>query len=186
MSSDSPCTYLLRVSFYADQISNDLVWAVEQDDPVYPNALRKRGKAAGTLSFQRYDILAFEVVGYGLADTFETFEVTDCTLITKPAAYVRPLIAPSPFDCEHATFDLDRFQPTNNGCGPVQTDEGLMRNCTAVCAQAQVVTQESGYWEFAMMLTVKLTRIKAEGQRYHEVRVFSFDPDVSVGSDKAG
>ena len=37
-----PCSYLLRVSFDADQLGNQLVWAITDAQPDEPNALDRQ------------------------------------------------------------------------------------------------------------------------------------------------
>lgn len=175
--SDTPDhSYLLRVSFDADQLGNELVWAITDADPSEPNAFRRTGWAAGGLQFLQGDTLAVEVVGYGRPETFAGFTITDATLITLPAPYLRPLFSPSPFDVDQATFDLDDFQPTS--CVVAQA----LKICTAHHPGPLTVVEPQGIWKFSFVVTVQVQRVDGSV----ETRVFSFDPIIAVGKDWPG
>lgn len=168
-----PCSYLLRVSFDADQLGNQLVWAITDAQPDEPNAFQRTGWAAGGLQFLQGDTLGFEVVGYGDPATFAGFAITDATLITLPAPYLRPLFSPSPFDCDQATFDLDDFKPTS--CTVAQN----LKICTAISPEILPVVEPQGIWKFSFVVTVQISRVDG----CVETRVFSFDPMIAVGKD---
>jgi hypothetical protein len=173
--SDKPARALLmRVSFDADQLGNQLVWSVTDDVPADRNAFKRTGPYAGSLHFEPGDVMSVEVVATGRPDSFTGFTVTDATLITMPAPYQKQRVTPSPFDVTHATFDLDGFGPTQ--CQIAATDPQL-RSCVATCAQTLTVVQAKGFWKFSLVLTVIVDRPGAQDP----ARAFSFDPIIVVG-----
>jgi hypothetical protein len=181
MSTTTPRRLKLTVSFDVDQIGSELVWSVVHDDADQQNAYKHTGRHAGSLHFLQGDVVAFEIVATGRPATFDTFAVTDATLITLPAPYQRNVVTPSPFDAEHATFDLDKFLPSH--CESVVGSELPLRRCVARCETQQVVIQEKGIWKLAMVLTVRVIRLGADGKPVPELKVYSFDPAVQVGHD---
>jgi hypothetical protein len=171
----------LTVSFDVDQIGTELVWSVVHDDAEHQNAYQHTGRHAGALHFLQGDVVSFEVVATGRPGNFDSFGVTDATLITLPAAYQRNVVTPSPFDAEHATFDLDKFFPAL--CEEVAGSQPPLRRCVARCETQQVVVQEKGIWKLSMVLTLRISRKAADGTPTQELRVFSFDPQAQVGHD---
>lgn len=178
MNPTPPRQMMLRVSFDADQIGNQLVWSVTDDIPAEHNAYKHTGPYAGSLHFQKGDLLNFEVVATGRVATFETFRVTDATLITVPAPYQTPSATPSPFDEQHATFDMDGFAPSV--CQTSALDPTL-RTCTAHCQQQLTVVQPLGVWKFSLVMTVIVVRKTSSGLLEDAARVFSFDPIAIIG-----
>jgi hypothetical protein len=176
MSAHPPRQLLMRVSFDADQLGNQLVWSVTDDVPSDRNAFKRTGPYAGSLHFQQGDVMSVEVVATGRPASFTGFTVTDATLITMPVPYQKRSVTPSPFDETHATFDLDGFGP--NQCTISATNPDL-RSCVATCAQTLTVVQPKGYWKFSLVLTVIVHRPGSNDP----ARAFSFDPIIVIGPD---
>jgi hypothetical protein len=45
-----------------------------------------------------------------------------------------------------------------------------------------IVTQKDGRWRFSLILTMEITRKLPHGDKRREIRVFTFDPEIQVGS----
>lgn len=182
LAREKPEDVVLRVSFDINQLGNRLVWYFDDEHPVPPpqalgghDAMHRYGRHAGSVHFNQGDRLSVQVYGYGCPGEFETFEVTDCTLVTMPAPYLQHPPPPSPFDLEHATQELE-FGAAK---GVPKSPDGT-RLLMARGKNVLKVVQDKGVWDMSLYVTVAITR-KVGVTTERVLRVFLFDPESEVG-----
>lgn len=174
---------ILHANFDVDQLSDQLQWRFSRaDGQGNPPA----GTDAGTVYFTEGETFKLQVTA-GRDSAFETFEVIDCCLISRPRivqlgvglktlfAAPSPFVAPSGEPLPGATCQIpgSEFVPVSAAqAGP---------------GHHQVVREWDGYlkagpntgrWELEFVITVRITG--ADGQSWS--RVFSFDPESEVGT----
>ncbi len=164
----------LNVQFDIGQESQQLNWYFsDSHGKINPNAA---GPKSGQLSFKPDDTLTLAISADSSNGQLECARVIDCTLITLPmlATWNKPnpgtYPLPSPF-----------FQP-DNGLGavasfmPVEASSASSKRQTFT---GQTLTlSNKGRWKLTFMLTVAITEVTGATN----YRVFTFDPEVDVGT----
>ena len=173
----------LSVHFDADQITNQLNYNFTSCDG---SADPHYGPNMGGVHFKKGQNVYLDVTGCGnKASGFTTFEIIDCCIISVPQlTQIGPKIPtvyspPSPFiQTVGATYNL-----------PLDFESQLLPQNPEL-PELQHIRQEwqhnlnvgdaNGRWELSFVITVRILR----GESIQpELRVFSFDPESSVGGD---
>jgi len=171
----------LSVHFDANQISNQLDYKFTScngtADPTH-------GPYTGGVHFEQGQHVYLDVSCCGSKATgFTSFEIIDCCLVTIPQlTQIGPDVptlysAPSPFLQSIGaaySFPLD-FE---SHVLPPDPDLPELRRVRQEWKHNLDVGQSKGRWELAFVMTVRISRGE---QNVQELRVFSFDPEASVG-----
>ncbi|MFS2138029.1 hypothetical protein [Duganella sp. Dugasp56] len=175
---------MLTVGFDADQISDQLVYRYTSTDgaqPVHPTGLFE-----AEIYFGVGEVFHLTVIGSGRTDSFTSFQIVDCCLITIPkVAYARTetgrppvtrYAAPSPFlqapgATQHLAMDYS---------SEVE-DQDQLRLITQHWKHTLNVGDAYGRWKMSLVLTVRIFR---GAELMPDIRVFSFDPEGEVGSGR--
>lgn len=177
-----PKDVTLTIGFDADQVSDQLAYefiSADGSHPVHPTGLFK-----GEIYFEEGEIFHLQVRGGGKPDSFTSFDVIDCAIITKPQ-----IISAGPK--QPAVYALPSpFANVSGACYPVALNFEVKTTVTTTDAnggyrlidQAWLHTLDichtQGRWEISLVLTVRIVRGPGEES---EIRVFSFDPEGQVG-----
>lgn len=169
----------IDVSFDIAQVSNQLVWAVD-DSGSHP----KYGRYAGGIRFFKGEILDFNLTATGNALRYPEFkvEILECTILTRPqiiamdeeldvASYALPSLFVGPDLAARLITDI-------NPKGQPHVIEGF-RHLHFQRQNALTVGQNNGRWELSLYLTVRITNGPG-GKPF--LRVFTFDPESEVGN----
>jgi hypothetical protein len=167
----------LRVSFDADQISDQLLWSLDEGGLERPD-----GAYAGALRFYPGQSLRLEVSGGAtLISGFLSFQIVDCCFITRPqvvncGAERRTRYAPpSPFlQAVGGSFPLE----LDFSSRVAEREDLSYRKIVQSWKRTLDIGQSSGRWELSFNITVRIVR----ADQNTEVRVFQFDPESEVGT----
>lgn len=169
----------ISVRFDIDQIGNQLDYTFSSSDE---SAQPKEGRYSGGVYFCQGQHVYFDVTGSGSKDSgYTSFQVVDCCIMTRPkvnqagGGMPTRYSPPSPFlQAIGATFPialdfssivtLERERPYRH----IRQDWKRSLN----------VAHTGGHWEISMLITVRILRGDTASP---ELRVFSFDPEGSVG-----
>lgn len=167
---------MIRVSFDIEQISSELIWGVsdnKDERDLYPTT----GRYAGAVHLRDGDPVWVEVTGYGGADQLVSTNLLDAMLYTVPHTSGERFSAPSPFSNVRATTPIGQWSPAQIHHVPEKKlKASVQRSLTPL-----QVTQRDGRWKLSLILTVLIERNTANGP-VSEARVFSFDPELEVGT----
>ncbi len=173
----------LSVHFDAEQISNQLDYAFTSCDGT---ADPRHGPYMGSIHFQPGQHVYLEVNCCGSETSgFTSFQILDCCIISVPqltqiGADVRTVYSPpSPFlQAVGATYPLQLdFVSQLLPPDPLLPD---LRRIRQEWKHTLDVGHTKGRWEISFVLTVRILR----GDTHQpEVRVFTFDPEGSIGGD---
>ncbi|NHZ32488.1 hypothetical protein [Massilia rubra] len=177
-----PTSMLLEANFDINQIGETLEWKFSRKDG---NGNPVKGRYAGAIYFTVGEQMHIRIRAGGY-EKFESFQVLDCTLITRPqirsiAPGVLPEYAPpSPFiDNEHvrvkgASVQIPAEQFLRD---KADSDDPLYHKKALKWDKHLTVGACTGRWEVSFVLTVLITRASGETSQ----RVFVFDPESEVG-----
>lgn len=173
----------LSIHFDADQITNQLDYAFTSCDG---SADPRHGPYMGGVHFQQGQHVYLEVNCCGTkASGFTSFQIVDCCLISVPQlTQIGPDVPtryslPSPFlQAAGAAYQL----PLDFESHVLPPDPALpdLRRIRQEWKHNLDVGQSKGRWELSFVLTVRIIRGE---QDLPELRVFSFDPEASVGGN---
>lgn len=173
---------LLRISFDADQESEELNYVTLRKTPPTPNPQPNQGGHADSLYLAAGEQLGIQIVcSSAMQHGFASFQIVDCAILTRPQVVQRgpgvktQFASPSPF-----------LQAIGAWC-PLALD--FQASVEESANGALVVTQQwkrtldvgysGGFWDLSFVMTVRITR---GAGAVDEVRVFSFDPECEVGT----
>jgi hypothetical protein len=169
--------YYLMVSFDICQQSEKLNWTFLNAD--HQPVEKSKGMETGLFVFQTGERMRLNVVANSYLEELVGVHIIDCHLITRPILYAKraaPELAgeypsPSPF--------FDPAQPINgqgatSSFGHGAAQGGRMK--MSWDSEVELVYRNKGNWQMSFIMTVAIER--ANGLEY---RVFSFDPEASVG-----
>ncbi|HEY9103041.1 hypothetical protein [Chitinimonas sp.] len=169
----------IDVSFDIAQVSNQLVWSVDDT-----NAHPKSGRYAGGVRFFKGETLDFNLTATGNALLYPEFQVQilECTILTRPqiiamdelldvATYARPSLFVGPDLAARLITDI-------NPKGHPHVIDGF-RHLHFQRQNALTVGQHNGRWELSLYVTVLITNGPG-GQPF--LRVYTFDPESEVGN----
>ncbi|HEX8610465.1 MAG TPA: hypothetical protein VF800_04190 [Telluria sp.] len=181
-----PTSMLLEANFDINQIGETLEWKFSRKDgdgnPV-------KGRYAGAIYFTVGERMHVRIRAGGY-EKFESFQVLDCTLITRPqirsiAPGMLPTYAPpSPFvDNEHVCIKGASVQiPADEFVRDKADNDDPAYHKKALKWQNHLTVGTcTGRWEVSFVLTVLITRASGETTQ----RVFVFDPEGEVGGGVA-
>jgi len=173
----------LSVHFDADQTTNQLDYAFTSCDG---SADPRHGQYMGGVHFKAGQHVYLDVNCCGSKESgFTSFQIVDCSFISLPQlTQIGPDVptryaAPSPFlqaigavyplalDFESHTLPQDPELPN-------------LRRIRQEWKHNLDVGHTKGRWELSFVITVRIFRGE---QSLPELRVFSFDPETSVGGD---
>lgn len=171
----------LSVHFDADQITNQLDYSFTSCDGT---ADPRHGPYMGGVHFQKGQHVYLDITCCGSkAGGFTAFQIIDCSFISVPQLLqIGPKVPtvysqPSPFlQAIGATYSL----PLDFDSQLLPQDPALpeLRRIRQEWKHTLDIGHANGRWELSFVMTVRITR--AEGEQT-ELRVFSFDPESSVG-----
>ena len=173
----------LSVHFDADQITNQLDYSFTSCDGT---ADPRHGPYMGGVHFQKGQHVYLDVTCCGSRKSgFMAFQIIDCCIISVPQlTQIGPKIPtvyspPSPFlQSVGATYSLPL--DFDSKLLPQEDDHPDLRRIRQEWKHNLDVGHANGRWELSFVMTVRITR--GEGEQ-PELRVFSFDPESSVGGD---
>jgi hypothetical protein len=173
----------ISVRFDIDQISSHLDYSFKSSDE---SADPTEGRYTGGVFFRQGQHVYVDVTGSGSkASEFSSFQVIDCCIITKPkvtqagAGIATRYSPPSPFlQSVGAAYPmaLDYSSVVSNDA------HGQYRHIRQDWKRSLNVAHTGGHWEISLVLTVRILRGDTAAP---ELRVFSFDPEGSVGGGSA-
>lgn len=175
----------LSVHFDADQITNQLDYSFTSCDGT---ADPRHGPYMGGVHFQKGQHVYLDATCCGSKESgFTGFQIIDCCIISVPQlTQVGPKVPtvyspPSPFlQAIGATYNLSLdFESQVLPQDPALPD---LRRIRQEWKHTLDVGHANGRWELSFVMTVRITR--GEGVQ-PELRVFSFDPESSVGGSIA-
>ncbi|GAB3258193.1 hypothetical protein [Chitinimonas naiadis] len=168
----------INVSFDIEQVSNQLIWSV--DDKV---SNPTTGRYAGGVRFFKGESLDFFVTATGDAKRFPNFQISilECTILSSPqivslddptdaVVYAPPSLFSGPDVSARPISEI-------TDCG-VEVKHGI-RYVYMQKANALTVGQQNGRWELSLYITVKI--VTNPGAQ-PILRVFTFDPESEVGN----
>lgn len=176
----------LSVRFDVDQTSNQLHYKFKSSDD---SARPKRGAHAGGVYFEQGQHMYIDVTATGPIRTddslrdapFSSFQIIDCALISVPSlAQIGPDAPtrhspPSPFlQSPGACYVL----PLDFSSKVKLKEEQNVRRLRQKWKRTLNVAHTSGRWEISLYMTVMILR---GATSLPELRVFTFDPETSVG-----
>ena len=174
--STVPKPPIIRVSFDIEQINSYATWSVV-DKEDRRNPYSPHGRHAGALHFVKGEKVDVEVVAFGHRDLFKDMCVKDAMIYAVPHTDGETRSGPSPFSFTRATTPIEDWKaPVEHGDRNGKRKELSQTCCTPLC-----VVQGDGRWRFSLILTVAITRKGVSGDVI-ELRVFTFDPEIQVGS----
>ncbi|PKB21614.1 hypothetical protein [Janthinobacterium sp. 64] len=174
----------LSVHFDADQITNQLDYNFTSCDGT---ADPRHGPYMGGVHFQQGQHVYLDVNCCGSKESgFTSFQIVDCCLITVPqltqigANVPTRYSPPSPFlQALGATYNLPLdFESQVLLEDPTDPALPVLRRIRQEWKHTLDVGHAKGRWELSFVLTVRIFRSE---QDLPELRVFSFDPEASVG-----
>jgi hypothetical protein len=174
--SSVPERPLIRVSFDVEQISSYLIWNVFEANG-RRNPYSRHGRHAGAIHFRKSEPVLVEVTAFGPPDRFHSMNVLDAMIYTVPHTEGESRSAPSPFSPVRATIPISEWEPAEVGYVDQESKEITQTSITPLH-----VTQESGRWRFSLIITLQIVSKMPDGSKRREIRVFTFDPEVQVGS----
>ncbi len=167
---------VIRVSFDIEQISSYAMWGVSQTDNPH-NPYSSLGLHAGAIRFRKDESIRVEVLAYGHPDLFVSMNVLDAMIYTVPHTDGERRSAPSPFSRVRATTPIGQWAPAE-----VEHTDSQRKAMTQASLTPLIVVEESGRWMFSLILTMAIERRTEGGGKRSEIRVFTFDPEIQVGS----
>lgn len=170
----APETAVIRVSFDIEQISSYAIWSVSEDRGRNPYS--SLGRHAGAVHFRKDERVLVEVVGFGRPGLFVDMDVLDAMIYTVPHTDGERRSPPSPFSRLRATTPVHPWAPAE-----VEHVDGKRITMTQISRRPLVVVEENGRWMFSLILTMAIEHWH-RGARRREIRVFTFDPEIQVGS----
>jgi len=173
----------LSVHFDADQTTNQLDYAFTSCDG---SADPRHGEYMGGVHFHQGQHVYVEVNCCGSKKSgFTSFQIVDCCLISVPQlTQIGPDVPtryspPSPFlQAIGATYPLQLDFVSE--LLPQDPNLPDLRRIRQEWKHTLDVGHTKGRWELSFVLTVRILRGE---QGVPELRVFSFDPETSVGGD---
>ena len=176
-----PTDVTLTVGFDADQIGDRLASSFASSDGPDPN--HRTGLFTGEIRLCEGERFHLTVLGSGRPDTYRSFQIVDCCLITRPMIVsagegrTTRYAPPSPFtQAIGASYALPLdFTSSMTEKGPD------LRLVTQQWKRTLDVGNTPGRWHLSLLLTVRIFRGE---DRPDEIRVFSFDPETEVGSGR--
>lgn len=170
---------IIKVSFDIDQINSYLIWDVFEVQGAR-NPYSNEGRHAGAIHFSKGEQVLVQVTASGLPDAFESMNVLDAMIYTVPHTDGDRYSAPSPFSRRRATARIVGW-----ALAEVASDahaDSTRKVMTHRSTKPLIVTQKDGRWRFSLILTMEITRKLPHGDKRREIRVFTFDPEIQVGS----
>lgn len=173
----------LSVHFDADQTGSQLDYSFTScDGTAHPY----HGPNTGSVHFERGQHVYLDVTGCGSEKSgFTSFDIIDCciisvpqitqigtdipTLYSPPSPFLQAVGAVLPLQLDFVTESL-----------PPDPDWPDLRRIRQEWQHNLDVGQDKGRWEISFVVTVRILR--GDGTE-PELRVFSFDPEGSVGGD---
>ncbi|MES2757702.1 MAG: hypothetical protein V4693_10040 [Pseudomonadota bacterium] len=177
-----PALVLLKISFDADQQSEELNYIALRETAPTPDPQPAQGGHADSLYFAPGEQVAIQIIcSGGTENGFASFQIVDCAILTRPQVVQRApgmrtqFASPSPF-----------LQAIGAWC-PLALDfqATIEESATGSLVVAQQwkrtldVGYSAGFWDLSFVMTVRITR---GAGAVDEVRVFSFDPECEVGT----
>jgi hypothetical protein len=173
----------LAVNFHVDQRSVNLNWAFKQNGVAMSIG---NGNHSGAWLFGAGDVLGLELTAH-MSEPCEV-SIVDCHLINAPALDMSApagnsagnpvggyLLAPSPFFVpDDPVLGGAVINFACDGFHGARSPDGGQRQ---IANRSLTVRNRAGSWELSFIMTVKI--VSGRIVRY---RVFSFDPEVQVGS----
>lgn len=175
----------LSVHFDVDQITNQLDYSFTSCDGT---ADPRHGPYMGGVHFQQGQHVYLDVTCCGSKESgFTSFQIIDCCIISVPQlTQIGPKVPtvyspPSPFlQAVGATYNLPLDFEAQVLLGePGDPALPVLRRIRQEWKHNLDVGYATGRWELSFVITVRIMR--GEGVQ-PELRVFSFDPESSVGS----
>ncbi|MFM2086276.1 MAG: hypothetical protein RLZZ237_1145 [Pseudomonadota bacterium] len=176
----------LSVHFDADQITNQLDYNFTSCDGT---ADPRHGPYMGGVHFQAGQHVYLDVNCCGSKESgFTSFQIIDCCIISVPqltqigAKVPTVYSAPSPFlQAIGATYKF----PLDFESQVLMSDPAMptLRRIRQEWKHTLNVGHTKGRWELSFVITVRILRGDDVAP---ELRVFSFDPESSVGGDTGG
>ncbi|MGK5027526.1 hypothetical protein [Janthinobacterium sp. RB2R34] len=182
-----PAQSLLHLSFDADQRGSGLGHTLTRISSTTPDPTPRVGVHADGLYFAPGEQLLLRVTASGAAeknnaDAFDSFQIIDCVIITRPQVIQRGAGLASKYS------PPSPFLQAIGSCYPLQLDFRATVN-PLTHDNVRIVSQDwkgsldigvsPGMWDLSLVLTVRITRGPGA---ISEVRVFWFDPETEVGS----
>jgi hypothetical protein len=164
---------ILTVVFDIDQDSQLLKWAFTADG----QPISGDGVETGLLAFQQQDKISLVVHAKSKKGVLKQVEIQDCQMITSPLAITKredptragEFPAPSPFGAEAAVVSFGIGIAEGSSTKAVW-ESGVVMECT-----------NKGRWEMSLVMTTSISRT-GDTPIAVERRVFSFDPELEVGT----
>ena len=160
----------LTVSFDAEQIGDQLSWAVIDG---LKDIWQYYGKHAGSVYFETGCDLTVVLKGYGDKSNFLGFKVLDATIVSTPRSYDPPTSTASPFTGGHGATRVRDFAYFDAAPDSESTRMKMLAFSTSL-----KVASAPGAWKLSMVLTVCIHYNNSNS----ETRVFTFDPEAQVGN----
>ena len=173
----------LSVHFDADQTGSQLDYSFKScDGTAHPY----HGPNTGSVHFERGQHVYLDVTCCGSEKSgFTTFEIIDCCIISVPQlTQIGPKVPtiyspPSPFlQAVGATYSLPLDFEIQQLLG--DTVPPTLHHIRQEWKHTLDVGYASGRWELSFVITVRIMRGEDSPP---ELRVFSFDPESSVGGN---
>lgn len=164
----------LNVQFDIGQESEQLNWYFsDSHGKINPNAA---GPRTGLLSFQPDDTLTLAISADSSRAQLETVRVIDCTLITQPLLSTWNYPNPGTYPLPSPFFDADNGPGAVVSFMPVSASSATSKRQTF--SGKTLKLNNKGRWKLSFVLTVAITEVTGASN----YRVFSFDPEVVVGT----
>ncbi|EZP40121.1 hypothetical protein BW37_01796 [Janthinobacterium lividum] len=173
----------LSVHFDADQITNQLDYNFTSCDGT---ADPRHGPYMGGVHFQKGQHVYLDVTCCGSKDSgFTSFQIIDCCIVTVPQlTQIGPKVPtiyspPSPFlQSVGATYHFPLDFEIQQLLG--EPEQAPLHSIRQEWKHNLDVGYTAGRWELSFVMTVRIMRGE---DTQPELRVFSFDPESSVGGD---
>ena len=170
---------IIRVSFDIDQINSFLIWNVFEVQGAR-NPYSTQGRHAGAIHFSKDELILVQVTAFGLPDVFESMNVLDAMIYTVPHTDGDRYSVPSPFSSCRATAPIVGWARAE-AASDAHADS-TRKVITHRSMKPLIVTEKDGRWRFSLILTMEIIRKLPHGDKRKEIRVFTFDPEIQVGS----
>jgi hypothetical protein len=167
---------VIKVSFDTDQISSYLIWNVSEVQGTR-NPYSTYGRHAGAIHFSKGEPIFIQVTAFGVPEVFDSMNVLDAMIYTVPHTDGDRHSAPSPFSPVRATTPVGEWEPAE-----VSRIDRKRKLMTQTSLTPLMVVEEDGRWAFSLILTMEIVRRMPDGGKRGEIRVFTFDPEIQVGS----
>lgn len=191
---------IIKVSFDIDQINPYLIWNVfEEGKTRHPYSAH--GRHAGAIHFSKGEPILIQVKAFARPESLVWMNVLDAMIYTVPHTDGQHHTAPSPFSPLRATMPIDQWNPAEVVKQESSTRMAVTQTSIGQCEPAEVapsdsarmamtqtsmtplvVHEENGRWKFSLILTMEIVRKPQNGGIRTEIRVFTFDPEIQVGS----